>query len=699
MNSAYLGGRGKVGEIILGQLPGPEDTALALSPVVQYTFDDGGTYSTVIDSASGHRDLTITGSPTFLAAGPSGNAMAFPSGAYASGGTTPLNQASGTLSLWFKAALPSSNALLFGLFNSSSVFDKVLSVATTGIVSWLINDGTARTITIPAANISYGRWNHIVATFGSGTALYLNGGLISTGTSGSTLTSYTNPNIYIGGGSPSSTYNDIAATFDEINVFPTVLNAGQVNALYVAGIQFIATTKARLTKESVVVAATGYTPDARVTKETVVVAASGFTSNARVTKISVLVAVPNTGSTTTTETISDTLTFTATLARPIIYGRALTDTLTFTQTIVQDHYGFDAISETLVFSDTAIINRILPRAISDTLSFTETSHISYAKSVSDTLSFTDTIVYNVSRGVEDTLTFTDSVDKAFIRNRSVLHALNFTETTQPEFTLNSNVSHTLTFTETVGHVLAHIRAALHTLTFHETVKQPAHELTTTLTFVETAHGVAPPKVYATASSTLSLTDTTTVKRIYSRAIVSPLAFTETAGRQVVRSLNVTDDLTFAEGFYSKPLPLITANGQIVITLPVVSIIKVQPFVIMRSPNSAIVLPTPEFNDTDNGNTTVLVQRSMIGDYRTYVRPSQRITLSYTYILGRRKALELKAFVSANLTQLITLINWKGESYVGFLGNNPVSFNITGRYVGESEKVSVAIEFQGYLVST
>ena len=58
----------------------------------------------------------------------------------------------------------------------------------------------------------------------------------------------------------------------------------------------------------------------------------------------------------------------------------------------------------------------------------------------------------------------------------------------------------------------------------------------------------------------------------------------------------------------------------------------------------VVLPSPEFGDGRAAQQSVQVRRSMLGRVITYVKSSDRYTLTLPFQLTRQKSLELENFV-------------------------------------------------------
>lgn len=117
-------------------------------------------------------------------------------------------------------------------------------------------------------------------------------------------------------------------------------------------------------------------------------------------------------------------------------------------------------------------------------------------------------------------------------------------------------------------------------------------------------------------------------------------------------------------------------------------------VVFECGDRLIVLPCPEFNDTEKLLHSMVIKRSMTNKIYSYVRKNDLEQLSYSFILGRGIAFDFEDFIEHSIEKVITLRNWKGELWKGHITTNPVEFIPKSRYENEGERVEVAIEFQG-----
>ncbi len=107
--------------------------------------------------------------------------------------------------------------------------------------------------------------------------------------------------------------------------------------------------------------------------------------------------------------------------------------------------------------------------------------------------------------------------------------------------------------------------------------------------------------------------------------------------------------------------------------------------ILRAPVPGIVtttvLPNPQFNDTQARKVELQIMRSMNGTRYTYVKSNDRQALSFTFLLTRKKALELRAFLVSYYRAKVQLTDHEGAIWEGYFTNNPFEFSTAGRANG------------------
>ncbi len=115
----------------------------------------------------------------------------------------------------------------------------------------------------------------------------------------------------------------------------------------------------------------------------------------------------------------------------------------------------------------------------------------------------------------------------------------------------------------------------------------------------------------------------------------------------------------------------------------------------QSATRTIVLPNPEFNDTENLIASVSVKRTITGQTYSYVKKSNNRKLKYKFLITQRKAFELEHFLTDYLGDRITMINWKSETWSGYFLTDPaeiISDMHGGPCIGDLYEIN--LEYQG-----
>lgn len=123
--------------------------------------------------------------------------------------------------------------------------------------------------------------------------------------------------------------------------------------------------------------------------------------------------------------------------------------------------------------------------------------------------------------------------------------------------------------------------------------------------------------------------------------------------------------------------------------------------ILKAPYPAVrtttLLPSPKWGDSKALTATVLTMRAIDGTLYTYVKSRNgRKKFQWEFEISRHKALELREFINSYRGALIQVIDHDGDSWVGYLRNNPFEFTGAGR-AGDGwpgrETMNITLEFE------
>ena len=123
--------------------------------------------------------------------------------------------------------------------------------------------------------------------------------------------------------------------------------------------------------------------------------------------------------------------------------------------------------------------------------------------------------------------------------------------------------------------------------------------------------------------------------------------------------------------------------------------------ILKAPYPGVVtttlLPVPQWGDSKALTATVISSRGMDGTLYTYVKSRNgRKKFQWHFEISRNKALELREFLASYHGKLIQVIDHDGDTWIGYLRNNPFEFMGSGRagdFWTGGETMSVQLEFE------
>lgn len=208
------------------------------------------------------------------------------------------------------------------------------------------------------------------------------------------------------------------------------------------------------------------------------------------------------------------------------------------------------------------------------------------------------------------------------------------------------------------------------------------------------------------SDSLSFSETLSVTKsikVYSRTIQQTISFPQSISRQMFYAPKIisqtikfsdTEYMRFFNGVYV-PIPVVTP---VLVNYPPEYDaygypIKVLKYVKMSSAGGIVILPAPVYENTQRNKSLISVKRTMTGGTRVFVEPNANSGLKYQFVITESKKKELLNFLKASNTKLITITDWKKNTWIAVLITNPVSANSVG-----NDRVEVALEFEAMGIS-
>jgi len=118
-----------------------------------------------------------------------------------------------------------------------------------------------------------------------------------------------------------------------------------------------------------------------------------------------------------------------------------------------------------------------------------------------------------------------------------------------------------------------------------------------------------------------------------------------------------------------------------------------------APITTMIMPNPQLENTEGRDISANFKLSIDGTRSTYVKSSDRKTLTFTWEdLGRGKLVEIQEFFKLYVGDSIKLTDFRGDQWNVIFGENPIDVSINSRSYnsggGRKESGSVTLEFLG-----
>jgi hypothetical protein len=447
-------------------------------------------------------------------------------------------------------------------------------------------------------------------------------------------------------------------------------------------------------------------------------------------------------------TVTQTLTFSQTASAIKFKGGTIAEAITFVQSVDVQKIMARTVNQALLLNHTRARTLSAVKNLNQAFNPIQTIVQRSGKSIASTLTLTQNVTYVKGKHVHSLLEITSLPSRNIVVNRTV-HSLliPFQHIVVQKF-LHPSLSDTFTIHQAVvGQAVKGVTQSLnlaqvidenvsklvqdtfipfHTYQFNVYYNKDASNLLEIAQDVQVVHvrqvsvnSVFAPNqetkrykvLVASAESILSMNSEAIRERFF-RTVSQTLTITQTIAKSNIVTPTITQLLTLASTPHintslarqlSDTLTFKTTHeipfGDLFIDVPNVSVAKSQRFTKLRAPNRIVVLPNPEFGDGEGNTGLFTVRHAMNGKTYTYVKNNNTRKLNFTFYLGRRKALELKAFLQEHHSSLIELENWKGEIWKVFVTNNPFEFTSKSRYGNcDTERYDISLELEGVKIN-
>jgi D-alanyl-D-alanine carboxypeptidase len=388
--------------------------------------------------------------------------------------------------------------------------------------------------------------------------------------------------------------------------------------------------------------------------------------------------------------VSETLTFVQNVN--FVLSKRASNDLTLTQDVDEEHYKLRKLFANPVFTQDVVDDWVFERSVSNDITFTHNVVRLVEEDVTDTLTLTHSVDFTVAKNVISTLALTQSVVGLRVYGRSVTQNLALTQGTVG-----------------LSRVVTKRMLSILQLT-HRGRIIPIHNRSVTDTFTPTQE--LHKEVFAEATNNfVTLSQDVQVLRVRNFNIVHVLGLTDVMGRNITKSFDITDTLTF-------PLERtreIRIGNLTQVTIPnIVFSVSPRPqdqqtyvtttptqrrqrqVMTISVPGRTVVLPVPMFGDGEGNTDVFTMSYALDATIYTTVKKSGTRSFNFEWDLALSKAEELKEFVWDHNSKAMQINTWDGEIWIARMTTNPVSFadQLRPDPNESNSHIQVALEFEG-----
>lgn len=312
------------------------------------------------------------------------------------------------------------------------------------------------------------------------------------------------------------------------------------------------------------------------------------------------------------------------------------------------------------------------------------------RSLSDTLSMSQTLVAFVVKSASNVLVPSQSV--SVDKTKPASDQLDIFQIAQVFRSFTMPVDQPLPLSQELFVAKGKSVSVLHAFGMNQFARGTRRLTVTAANALALAHALVQEYKDRSIEQMLDLDDELIVSKLAPRSAENALVLTQTV--QVAKTLvrTIVDTITFHNSFEK----YVGIGGHETVTVPAVQVVKVKKLVTLQSDSLVIVLPAPEFNDSEGGTGRINIKRTMAGGRRVYARDNVTSKLNYQFIIDRKKAIELRNFIMNSNTKFLRMENWKGEIWAVQMTNSPFSFGEDAAWLGSpgGNKSSITLEFEG-----
>ena len=353
------------------------------------------------------------------------------------------------------------------------------------------------------------------------------------------------------------------------------------------------------------------------------------------------------------------------------------------------------------------LNKLSNEAVSQTLTLSQNVIGVAVKNASNTLALTQTVNLQLVKPADNFLGLGHFADVNGTFNIRRGHRFRISQSVSIEHSSARGVTSVLAFNQKAKATRVRVASASNTLNLSQALVQEYFDRSVDHTLVISQTAVGNRIINRSVSNQLHLSQSMVLAKTLNRTVNHTLAFNSSFQRNVyigsrqvaIVTVGPSQTVTInGKQFVLNsvgPSGYVPVNGSQYVLVRSAEAVLVKNYVVLEAPGGAIVLPAPEFNDSENWTATTNVKRTMNGSRYIYKKETPANHLSYTFVVDRLKALEMRRFLMMFNTTAMRMINWKGEVWIVVFTNNPFQITEEGyRSTLYGNRCRFTLDFEG-----
>lgn len=330
-------------------------------------------------------------------------------------------------------------------------------------------------------------------------------------------------------------------------------------------------------------------------------------------------------------------------------------------------YGDITINQPIVFVQALVVNATRERELTNTITFNQVADVIKTKLVNQTITFVQDADVEKTKGIIQTITFAQTATSQYApHNDSQSQMFDITETVTVSKAFGRSVTNALTFAQSATFVKRKYKSVSQLFVMSQS---------------------AAITIDTSVTNQISFVQNTATAKILHRSLSNIITFNQTVTKQTIWTRATSNFFNVHNGGTKQ-------DGSLIVNIPGALVTKKQNKVILEVPGKVLLLPKPLLGNREQELDELIIQRAIDSTKYVYVRRNEKKKLNWTFQVKKNKCTEIVNFMKDNLSQAVTIKDWKGNIWYGYILTNPIEFTVSERF-GQHE---FDFEFEGIKIN-